>query len=187
MTEPDPDGGGPLAAPVTNYAYGAEPTLLSQVTDPVGRDVTFQYDSRGRRTGVTDELGNQTTYTYNLLDLVTSVTAPDPDGGGPLTAPVTSYAYDYFQRLMSVTQPGGGLLNYTYDADGTPLTASGAADRLRPCHDHLAQMKPVPCTTPSIAGMPAGRSSTKRRISKRSHESSRKDWDGTRCGCWDTN
>ena len=71
---------------------------LSQVTDPVGRDVTFQYDSRGRRTGVTDELGNQTTYTYNLLDLVTSVTAPYLDGGGPLTAPVTSYAYDYFQR-----------------------------------------------------------------------------------------
>ena len=45
MTEPDPDGGGPLTAPVTTYAYGSN-TLLSQVTDAVGRDVTFQYDSR---------------------------------------------------------------------------------------------------------------------------------------------
>ena len=117
MTEPDPDGAGSLTAPVTVYVYGAN-ALLSQVTDPAGRDVTFQYDARGRRTGVTDELGNQTTYAYNLLDLVTSVTAPDPDGTGPQTAPVTSYNYDYFQRLASVTQPGGGSLNYSYDAAG---------------------------------------------------------------------
>ena len=101
MTEPDPDGAGRSTAPVTTYTYGAN-SLLSQVTDPVGRDVTYQYDARGRRTGVTDELGNQTTYAYNLLDQVTSVTAPDPDGAGPLTAPVTSYNYDYFQRLASV-------------------------------------------------------------------------------------
>ncbi|MHB8974460.1 MAG: RHS repeat-associated core domain-containing protein [Pirellulaceae bacterium] len=121
MTEPDPDGGGPLSAPVTVYAYGSN-SLLSQITDPVGRDVTFQYDSRGRRSGVTDELGNQTTYAYNSLDLITSVTAPDPDGTGPLTAPVTSYGYDFFQRLISVSQPGGGALNYTYDAAGNLLS-----------------------------------------------------------------
>ena len=88
----------------------------------MSRDVTFQYDSRGRRTGVTDELGNQTTYAYNTLDLVTSVTAPDPDGGGPLTAPVTTYGYDYFQRLTSVSQPGGGSISYTYDAAGNLLS-----------------------------------------------------------------
>ena len=121
MTGPDPDGGGPLTAPVTSYVYGAH-ALLSQVTDPLGRDVTYQYDSRGRRTGVTDELGNQTTYAYNTLDLVTSVTAPDPDGGGPLPAPVTTYGYDYFQRLTSVSQPGGGLLSYAYDAAGNLLS-----------------------------------------------------------------
>ena len=56
MTEPDPDGGGALTSPVTLYTYGSN-TLLSQLTDAIGRDVTFQYDSRGRRTGVTDELG----------------------------------------------------------------------------------------------------------------------------------
>ena len=121
MTEPDPDGGGPLAAPVTTYVYGSN-SLLSQITDPVGRDVTFQYDPRGRRTGVTDELGNQTTYAYNAIDLVTSVTAPDPDGAGPLTAPLTWYGYDCFRRLTSVSQPGGGTLSYTYDAAGNVLS-----------------------------------------------------------------
>ena len=117
MTEPDPDGGGALTSPITLYTYGSN-TLLSQLTDAIGRDVTFQYDSRGRRTGVTDELGNQTTYAYDSLDEVTSVTSPDPDGAGPLTAPVTAYTYNYLQRLSTVAQPGGGSLNYSYDAAG---------------------------------------------------------------------
>ena len=47
------------------------------------------------------------------------------------------------------------------------LTASGAADRLRPCHDHLAQMKPTPSTTHSTAGTLAHRFSTRMRITKR--------------------
>ena len=67
---------------------------------------------------MTDELGNQTTYAYDSLDQVTSVTAPDPDGTGPQTAPVTTYTYNYLQRLITVAQPGGGSLNYSYDAAG---------------------------------------------------------------------
>ncbi len=121
MTEPDPDGSGSLTAPVTVYEYGSN-TLLSKVTDPLARDTTLQYDARGRRTGVTDELGHQTTYTFNLADLITQVTAPDPDGGGPLTAPVTTYAYDYFRRLTAVSQPGGGSISYSYDAAGNLLS-----------------------------------------------------------------
>ncbi len=91
------------------------------MTDPLSRQTTFTYDDRGRRTGVTDHLGNQTTYAYNDLDLLSTVTAPDPDGAGPLTAPVTSYSYDEFNRLSETSQPGGGIIHYAYDPAGNLL------------------------------------------------------------------
>jgi RHS repeat-associated protein len=121
VTEPDPDGGGALTAPVTTYVYGAN-TKLSQVTDAMGSDVYYEYDSRGHVSSVTDDLGHETTYVYNALDLVTSVTAPDPDGAGALTAPVTTYAYDYYRRLTSVTDPEDGETSYTYDDAGNLLS-----------------------------------------------------------------
>jgi hypothetical protein len=36
---------------------------------------------------------------YNYVDQVTSVTLPDPDGGGGQSAPVPAYAYDLYNRI----------------------------------------------------------------------------------------
>jgi hypothetical protein len=45
--------------------------------------------------------------------LVTSITAPDPDGTGPLAAPVTSYIFDGFRRLTQITDPQSGTTQFT--------------------------------------------------------------------------
>ncbi|MFN0020615.1 MAG: putative toxin, partial [Pirellulaceae bacterium] len=52
------------------------------------------------------------------LDQVTSVTTPDPDGAGGVTASVTAYAYDYLNRLSSTTDALSGVTAFTYDLNG---------------------------------------------------------------------
>ena len=94
VTQPDPDGAGPLAAPVTRYGYDADGNVVS-VTDPRGGVTTTAYDRAGRKT---------------------SVTQPDPDGAGPLAAPVTTYAYDASGNLTGQTDPLGHTTNFVYDA-----------------------------------------------------------------------
>ena len=54
---------------------------------------------------MTDALNNVTTYGYNVLGRVTSVTEADPDGGGELLSPVTIYEYDGNGNLVSLTDP----------------------------------------------------------------------------------
>jgi RHS repeat-associated protein len=88
------------------------------MTDPLGHNTDYAYDTYGRITTVTNHEGYVTTTAYNLLDQVTSVTTPDPDGAGGVTASVTSYAYDYLNRLSSTTDPLSGSTTFTYDLMG---------------------------------------------------------------------
>lgn len=121
VTGADPDGGGSLTSPVTTWEYGGQ-GLVTKLTDPLGTETTYGYDGYGRQTTVTNDSGEVTTTAYNLLDMVTSVTLPDPDGAGSLTAPVTSYAYDYLNRLATVTDPRSKVTSYTYDLMDRMLT-----------------------------------------------------------------
>lgn len=83
----------------------------------------------------TDVRGGVTTYAYDFLGRTTSITAPDPDGGGPLTSAVTgytysdrglhivtdalgetvTYAYDDYGNIESLTDDAGQVTDYTYD------------------------------------------------------------------------
>ena len=144
MTQPDPDGGGPLSAPVTYYEYDAAGRLTEE-TDPLGRTTEYTYDDLGRVTRmskpdhdgdqqrtntdytytdtgqvytVTDPLGRVTTYGYDALDRRTSTTQPDPDGEGPLASPVTEYAYDNLGRLIQVTDALDRVTTFEYNSRG---------------------------------------------------------------------
>ena len=68
---------------------------------------------------MTDPLGNNTAYTYDSSDNRTSTT----DGNGHLT----SFTYDLAHRLTRQTNALGGQTSYTYDAAGNILTITDAA------------------------------------------------------------
>ena len=110
------------------YAAG----LLSQVSDGLGRMLSFSYDGTGHVTQVsdgtrsvgfgytggiltaaTDVAGHTWMYAYQgpgpIQGLLTGVT--EPLGNTPLTQ-----AYDPSGRVMSQTDAAGGIANYAYDA-----------------------------------------------------------------------
>jgi len=150
-TGPDPDGTGPEAAPVTSYTYDANGNLASSVeprgnvqganpddyrtsfsydaagrvlstTDPLGHATTNAYDPVGNLSSVTDANGHTTGYTYDYAGRVLTVTAPDPDGAGPLAAPVTGYAYDPAGNRVSRTDANGHVTAWVYDALDRPVS-----------------------------------------------------------------
>lgn len=120
ITEPDPDGGGPLAAPSTSYTYDNEGDMVSMTT--LDGATSYEYDDLGRLTKVTmpdpdgggSEVSAWTTYTYDAVGR--TLTETDRLGHG------TSYDYDNLGRLIKKTNAEGGKTEYTYDANGNRLT-----------------------------------------------------------------
>jgi RHS repeat-associated protein len=145
----------------TSYTYDNDGRLLTE-TDPLGNcatcnpaehTTTHTYDAAGNETSVNDPNGHTTTYEYNNANQVVKTTGPDPDGTGPLEAPVTTYTYDDVgnrltivdprgnctscdpgahtttygydanNRLASVTTPKGEITTYGYDDDGNLATS----------------------------------------------------------------
>jgi YD repeat-containing protein len=53
VTQPDPDGTGPLAAPATSFAYNATTQLLNQITDAASRTTQLSYGGHERLTTIT--------------------------------------------------------------------------------------------------------------------------------------
>jgi len=65
---------------------------ISTVTDPFGRETTFNYTS-GFVSSVEDNAGRETTIGRDGSNRITSITSEDPDDTGPLAAAVVEYAY----------------------------------------------------------------------------------------------
>ena len=157
VTQPDPDGAGPLPAPITTYSYDAAGNLLSQI-DPLGNTTRYGYDALNRQTqvtdalgatlgaagattttvydamgntlSVTDQLGHTTSYAYDNLYRKINVTQADPDGVGPLAAPVTTYSYDPAGNLTAQTDPLGHTTRYGYDTLNRQTQVTDALEAL---------------------------------------------------------
>ncbi len=132
--------------------------------------MSFSYDTAGNLTSATDAAGKTTSYTYNSHGLPTSVTLPDPDGAGPLSAAVTSLAYDSYARLTTLTNPDSSTRtlgynaadNITSDTDELAHAASFTYDALGRLTRETDRAVPKPRipTTPSTlcrthSGVPA--------------------------------
>jgi YD repeat-containing protein len=108
-TLPDPDGTGPLTAPVTQYGRDPAGTgLLVSETDPNNKTTLYGYDSQGNRTSVTSPLSEQTTMGYDAVGRMTSrVDARgNVTGCGCAAAHTTTFGYDNADHLNSQTDPG---------------------------------------------------------------------------------
>jgi RHS repeat-associated protein len=81
---------------------------LTEVTDPVGRDLTFTYNTNGTVATATDPAGHVVTYGYTAGEL-TSVT----DVGGA----TTQFAYGTDHQLTTITDPlANTTVTNTYDS-----------------------------------------------------------------------
>jgi len=98
VTEPDPDGAGPLAAPVTSFTYDDEGNRLSKANIATGELVEYTWDHRNRLTGIVtkDSLGivtHEVQYTYDIFNrrIVKTIDADGAGSGAPLQE---IYIYD---------------------------------------------------------------------------------------------
>ena len=124
---------------VTQFTY-TDQGLLDIITDPLGRITDFdyndlgllslitfakdtadeatqqfEYDTAGNQTAVIDENGNRTEFEYDALNRLVKITEADPDGDGPLTAPVSTFTYDQAGNLLTITDALGNLTQNQYD------------------------------------------------------------------------
>jgi YD repeat-containing protein len=123
----------------TAYAYftsGSGKGMLQSVTPPSGNSLaaeTLSYDGNGRRRTSTSGKGVITTYHYDKLDRVKSLTFTPPllqpsiptisfayfkDGNLSRRTDgtaITSFTYDEISRLKTKSPPGVGSMSYSYD------------------------------------------------------------------------
>ena len=113
----------------TDYAYDPTTGDLLSVTGPTNNDGGTRpinqyadYDGSGRFRSLIDPLGHTTTYTYDALGRVLTVTLPKSSVGSPLTF-TTSYSYDTYDAVSgltftNVTDPNGKVTQLGYDQFG---------------------------------------------------------------------
>ena len=113
---------------VTNYTYDpAHPGDLVQVTDPDGQVWKYTYDIYGNRIKAIDPLGNTTTYAYDVVGRMTGSVSPlgNVTGGNPALY-TTSYTFDGFGDVLTVTDPLGNVTTYTYDGNRNRTSVADA-------------------------------------------------------------
>jgi RHS repeat-associated protein len=104
---------------VTAYGYDADNELV-QENFADGTSISFVYDGAGNRLSMTDANGS-TTYTYDLLNRLTSVTDP--------TGHVLSLGYDAVGNNTRLVYPDGRFVNYTYDVDNRLASVTDWSNR----------------------------------------------------------
>ncbi len=125
------------------YASPVSPMLVSQVTDNIGRTVSFAYDADANLTAVTDVMGQTTALTYDANHRLLTLT--DANGHGVVTnvydadgrvveqtnaaGDVWTYAYNLLSRESRVTDPRGFTTIYTYDSEARLVTATDALNQ----------------------------------------------------------
>jgi RHS repeat-associated protein len=133
LTVTDGSGG------VTSYSYNATTGDLLSVTYPKNSDggpnPVYQYgrDLIGRVTTVTDPLNHATTYTYDNIDRITSMTLPKPSAGSPLNF-VTGYSYDNYDAGTGLvfthqTDPNTNVTKQGYDQFGQMVRSIDALNK----------------------------------------------------------
>ncbi|MGH2454912.1 MAG: LamG-like jellyroll fold domain-containing protein [Candidatus Limnocylindria bacterium] len=105
--------------------------LLTSLTAPNGKTMTYAYDAEANLTTVTTQLGNTTTMTYDAAGRLTSVV--DPRGNEPGATPAdftTTFTYDAADRLLTTTDPLGHITTNAHDPAGNLLSVTDALNHV---------------------------------------------------------
>ena len=128
ITQPDPDGAGSLAAPVTSFTYDGTTHRLTKVTDPLNHDTSFTYGTHGRLTKVTHPDNKYWQLTaLNTIGLPTgtsgnSLVTADPTGSVIDQRDKTStFRTDRFGNITQWTDPLVHGTTIERNADGLPV------------------------------------------------------------------
>ena len=105
---------------------GASGTTIADAVRLIelGPAASSVYDGLGRVIAQTNELGQTTTYQYDVLGNQTFVTLPDPDGSGPLTSSFTASAYNSLGQLVAQwnAENETTLIGYNARGERTSIT-----------------------------------------------------------------
>ena len=124
------DGSTTRTAYVNNQTFVQDPAgfVRLSVVDAAGRLISVQENpTSSLPSGITSSSGSTiaytTSYTYDPLDDLTSVTQTDPNGAGTLQR---TFVYDSVKRLVQATNPENGKLTYSYDSSSNLATRTDA-------------------------------------------------------------
>jgi len=129
---------------IYRYTYDAAGDLVSVALPDVPVPLTYEYESghffkkgtdargnteatttyfpNGRLQSITDAMGKTTSYTYDLVNNVTTTTHPDNTGS-------TIQRFDGNGLMLSETNPLGQTKSYTYDANRNKRTETDALNK----------------------------------------------------------
>jgi RHS repeat-associated protein len=148
-----PTRGLPTTAQVVSGFSGTTPTYVTTSTTT--------YDALGRPTVATDPMGRASTTAYTGTGGVvtgTTVTAPDPDGSGPIAAGVTTAVLNpAWGSMVKTTDPNGKVTSATFDALGrttavwNPGRAQGSASAHTLYEYTISKTAPNTVTTKTLA------------------------------------
>ncbi|WP_341348910.1 RHS repeat-associated core domain-containing protein [Syntrophorhabdus aromaticivorans] len=102
------------AAGTTTFTYDPLTDDLTRIDYPGGKYLVFTYDTAGRRTSSTDELGHRQDYHYNQIGQLQSVTDES-------STTIAGYTYDAAGKLTRKDLGNGVYTTYGYDAAGRLL------------------------------------------------------------------
>nr|WP_319393644.1 RHS repeat-associated core domain-containing protein [uncultured Desulfobacter sp.] len=113
-----------------NFAYDLRFNKVSQITDPLGRITTFEYDDQGnlvKKVQARDTAQERVlAFTYDDLGRVLTATSP---GDADTDETTTTFTYDDNGNLETITDPMGNVTQFLeYDAMGNLIRFADARD-----------------------------------------------------------
>ncbi|RJP24975.1 MAG: hypothetical protein C4520_03080 [Candidatus Abyssobacteria bacterium SURF_5] len=128
----------------------------------------LEYDAYGNIISLTDPEGNTTTFAYDSLDRLISVTYPAvdqyvrkkeftyyPDGSlktrTDQNGQTTTYTYDTNNRLSQITYPDLSTVTYTYEPNGLLASATNSAGAVTFQYDDINRLQNTNGTLPGNA------------------------------------
>ena len=119
---------GTPSAAVSTLAYDTDTCNLALATDPLGRQVTREYDAAGNLVRLIDGEGRIQRGEYDVMNRVEKIIDASNTDAAPQcgTEGVTCIDYDAAGNVTQVTDPRGGQISFTYDARNRVISRTDA-------------------------------------------------------------